>query len=207
MVSIYALIDPRDARIRYVGKTKHELWHRRMLHVAEARSENQTHKARWIRQLLADGVRPRPVLIERAPESGWQERERHWIATLRNAGHRLTNIARGGEGGSRPMSEETKRKISASRIGNKYALGTVRSEEFKRKVSAAQTGVPKPRTVPDSVIKTVREEYATGRIQQKEIAKRHGLSTGFTSRVIRGRHRPEAGGPIYTGPKLKKYPA
>jgi group I intron endonuclease len=42
------------------------------------------------------------------------------------------------------VSEETRRKIGTTKVGNKYNVGKVRSDETKRKMSEAQRGKPRP---------------------------------------------------------------
>jgi len=46
-------------------------------------------------------------------------------------------------GGLEKQSEEAKRKIAAANMGNKNALGVVRSPETREKMGAAKRGVPK----------------------------------------------------------------
>lgn len=95
-------------------------------------------------------------------------------------------------------------KISAANKGNKFASGCKRSEETRAKMSAAQRLVVKPVEVSDSIVREIRALYFGGGIEQRQIAGKFGVSTGFVSKVIRGHVRPEAGGPIYSGPKKKK---
>ena len=113
-VSIYGLRDIRSPEeIRYVGKTIH-LRNRTWAHINEAlRTETNTHKANWIRSLLAEGVEPEAIILEEVPAGEWREAEKHWIHVLSIPGHRLTNATEGGEGGD----------TSASKIGMKYHDG------------------------------------------------------------------------------------
>lgn len=118
MPSIYLLIDPRDASVRYVGWCGNSLRRRLLEHVREAAKGVQTYKCCWLRALITVGVQPTIWLVEstEAPK----EREKYWIAHYRSAGCRLTNGTDGGDGqlGS-PRSAETRTKISAALRGMK----------------------------------------------------------------------------------------
>jgi len=99
VVAIYALFDPREPlAIRYVGKTQQSLAQRLGAHIREARTGAQSYRYKWIRFVLADGVRPEIRLLESVVAESWQERERDWIARLRAAKHPLTNGSSGGGG-------------------------------------------------------------------------------------------------------------
>lgn len=93
--TIYGLVDPRSNRVRYVGKTTWSLAHRLKGHLAEVKAQGHTHKSRWIAGLLAEGLRPSVIVLERVPVSDWEEAECRWIARLED----LTNVTAGGEVG------------------------------------------------------------------------------------------------------------
>ena len=65
-VKIYVLYDPRECKVRYVGRTsKAVLKHRLIEHITKARYEHvyypgkkSSHKNNWINSLLKDGVEP-----------------------------------------------------------------------------------------------------------------------------------------------------
>jgi hypothetical protein len=115
MVSIYALVDPRDGEIRYVGKTIKPLPVRLREHVQDPKVD---YRHNWIQQLAIDGTTPSICLLEEVTESDWQEREKWWIACYRQNGRALTNLADGGQGsaGWRHTST-TLEKIRAKAIG------------------------------------------------------------------------------------------
>jgi hypothetical protein len=132
-VIIYALLDPRDRVVRYVGKTHGTLAVRLRQHINNPKN---VHVAAWIRSLLAASVTPIIEEIERIENSNdldWQDRERFWIAEYRSRGCDLTNLCSGGVGGN-ALAEETKKKIGA---GNK---GKVRSKETLEKLSKSHIG-------------------------------------------------------------------
>jgi hypothetical protein len=113
---LYGLVDPRSRQLRYVGKAN-DLARRVRMHLWYARHGEETHKARWLRGLLAAGARPEPVPLDRVPLEGWQEAERALIAALRAAGVPLSNTAAGGEGVDAPRSAEWRSRIGRGRRG------------------------------------------------------------------------------------------
>lgn len=151
---IYALADPRDDEIRYIGKTVQEPEVRLQGHLREA-AANTTglpYKNAWLKSLLALELIPELIIIEVVPKSEWELWERSWIFRFSQKGCKLTNMTMGGNsfvettGGTRKrLSAETKRKISMTLLGRPSPLlGKHHSEEAKRKVSVANKG-KKPR--------------------------------------------------------------
>jgi hypothetical protein len=116
------LCEPDGETVRYVGKTvdPKERYH---YHTnASVLRHERTHKANWIKSLIAKGEKPVMKIIETISFDGdWEEAERRWIVFYREQGARLTNLTDGGDGqapGYRP-SEETRRKMSESHRGRK----------------------------------------------------------------------------------------
>ncbi len=141
--TIYVLVDPRKKEeYRYVGKTVQKLSHRLSKHIYEAKKANDhTYRARWIRKLLHEDVKPQIVKLEIIDAEIDCEREMYWIARLKKEGYKLTNGTKGGEvaypgekshmfgktGTDAPFygkhhSEETKRQMSEGRKGEKNAM-------------------------------------------------------------------------------------
>jgi hypothetical protein len=60
---IYALIDPRDNAIRYVGSTRHRLSYRLGCHIHKSRLIPETPLAVWINQLISKGLNPQIVKL------------------------------------------------------------------------------------------------------------------------------------------------
>lgn len=160
--TIYALIDPRDFSVRYVGKTVEKIQARLRGHISEARRSSKTyHRLTWIRHLLAGGKTPeiRPLeIVDKKDESA---AERRWVSAYRARGADLVNGTDGGEGASgRAVSEETRRKISQSKVGRpgrKHTLETrakmraPRGERFtelaRERARQANTGRKIPRDI------------------------------------------------------------
>lgn len=107
---IYALQDPRDLRIRYVGKADN-MRHRLGRHLlGEGRNKA---KDDWVRGLKAEGLKPDMLLLQEVPKSAWEEAERSWIAELRARDpFALTNVSAGGSGGI-AQSAEVRAHMSA----------------------------------------------------------------------------------------------
>lgn len=123
MTYIYALIDPRTYKIRYVGKANKPN-NRHNEHSSRFYEDN--YRSRWLHQLYNLSLKALLYVIEECNDSVWQERERFWIKYYRELGCSLVNATDGGEGLTN-ASEETKRKLSRARKGTK------RSEEAKKK--------------------------------------------------------------------------
>lgn len=93
---VYALRDPRDAAVRYVGCTRIGVQQRVHRHVSEAlshqRTKRVTPKDRWVLDLLAAGLRPDFEIVERAmSERRARARERYRLGEQIAAGADMLN--------------------------------------------------------------------------------------------------------------------
>lgn len=93
---IYALCDPRDASIRYIGITTQRVQKRLNAHLRLAREGRQLHCSNWLRQLQQEGLRPQIKVLEHTYDA---RREVFWIERLRAQGCDLTNGTAGGISG------------------------------------------------------------------------------------------------------------
>src|SRR5579885_3311453 len=87
---IYGLVDPNTKEIRYVGKAD-DPQARLKQHLQE---KGDSEKHRWLGSLAEQGQIPELRILEEValgPLYLWEERERWWIAHLREQGARLTN--------------------------------------------------------------------------------------------------------------------
>jgi len=109
-VFLYVLVDPRDGRVRYLGKSDNP-FDRLKEHL---RDRKPSHKVNWIRQLRAEKLIPFVELLDEVPEADWGFWEREYLRVFRAVGVPLTNQTPGGEGNSSPRSEETRKKMSES---------------------------------------------------------------------------------------------
>ena len=98
-VTVYGLIDPRDRRCRYVGKTKHAIADRLRGHLSDARRRGSTlPRFRWINQLSNLGLKPEIVALEIVHENDWQTAEQMWVHEMRARFSGLLNATDGGDG-------------------------------------------------------------------------------------------------------------
>jgi hypothetical protein len=128
---IYGLLDPRDMRLRYVGKSNNP-----KVRYRDHVTENQiSHKASWIKGLSKLGLRPILIILDEVSRDGWEEYERAWIAAFRV---QLTNTTEGGE--CPQITPETRAKIADKKRGIPL------SPEHRAKLSAIHKGKPKSAT-------------------------------------------------------------
>lgn len=137
---IYILEDPRHPGVvRYVGQTSQRIRARVGYHLSEARrkygSKKSNYRCNWIGSLLKEGIEPKCLIIEKANESNYKEREKFWIKFYKDSGAALTNNTGGGEGGcGRKLSEEAKQNLRKVHLGMKH------TQESKNKMSSSQKG-------------------------------------------------------------------
>lgn len=93
MAQIYALIDPRDHSLRYIGKANSAL-KRLNSHLRDCTRRN-TPVYRWIRKLVGLGCPPEILVLSECDD--WQREERRLIASARDRGYKLLNVADGGD--------------------------------------------------------------------------------------------------------------
>ena len=93
-ICIYALIDPRDGAVRYVGKAN-DAYKRLKGHLREAR-RRKTPVYAWIRKLQGLELSPRIEILRVCDASNWKEAEIEEIAK-HALGGRLLNLAKGGD--------------------------------------------------------------------------------------------------------------
>ncbi len=133
---IYGLFHPRTDELRYVGQTVRPPQKRLTSHLVPSTLKHDSHRDRWIKILLNQGLKPTIKVIQKySTASELNKAEIYWIAYFRNFGCRLTNITNGGGGTSGwKASEETRMRRSQTQKGQK------RSEEARRNISEAGKG-------------------------------------------------------------------
>lgn len=139
MTTIYALCDPMTHEIRYVGKTKQNIYSRLSQHVRYTKRYN-FYNSNWVRSLRP--LKPEILELELIGDDEWVEAEQFWIAYFKTLGAKLTNLTKGGEGTNGVvLSEESKLKISRAAKGNKSWLGKTHTEETKNKLRGNKSGL------------------------------------------------------------------
>lgn len=92
LYKIYALIDPRDQSVHYVGQTRVHPIERTIAHIREAiNGKTCLPKSEWIASLLEEGVLPGYLVIEECTEENRFEREGFWIEEYIRRGEKLYN--------------------------------------------------------------------------------------------------------------------
>jgi hypothetical protein len=105
---IYALIDPFDHQVFYIGKTSTRLSSRLQGHIYHSR-KRRTPKERRIDDLLGSGKRPHIVELVRLTDPTFEEvseAEQAWIDFYRLTVSGLTNVGYGGQGGQQSQRIE-----------------------------------------------------------------------------------------------------
>jgi len=113
---VYALIDPRNNEIRYVGMSTNGLV-RPKKHLMPSSYNNKNkkhyHVYNWIRKLISLNLKPEIKVLESCSKENLYKREQYYILNYKEIGCNLTNKVDGGPGMlGLKHSEETKKKLS-----------------------------------------------------------------------------------------------
>jgi len=185
-VYIYALRDPRDEQVLYIGQTAN-LSQRFRRHLTEKGISNR--KRAWLDELRLLGLAPVMEVVEECHKGDVDEREIHWIAHHRNLHRNLLNVSAGGAWqGAWTHTDETKKNISDAKKGCTFTdehkkklsdahKGHCHTDESKKKMSDAQKG----RTHTDETKKKMSDS-AKGRPLTDEHKKK--LSDSRKGRII-----------------------
>jgi len=93
VVYIYALVDPRDGQIKYIGQTINPDF-RLNSHKKHKATFNSggSYKSHWVRELYRLGLTPRMELLKEVSKEQADEIEKETIKAYQEAGHKLVNI-------------------------------------------------------------------------------------------------------------------
>jgi hypothetical protein len=94
-ILIYALTDPREGSVRYIGVTSNR--GKRMAAHAAARWCGNPGLKRWEDELQSLGLAPKMVTLGIASSWNWSSAEKAWIAFVESNGYLLYNIMEGGK--------------------------------------------------------------------------------------------------------------
>ena len=98
---IYALIDPRDNRVRYVGKAN-DPKKRFIQHCQPSRQSRGNYPVnRWAAKLKSLDLKPRLEILECVEFKDWEQSESKWILYYREKNSDMLNIADGGLGNNK----------------------------------------------------------------------------------------------------------
>lgn len=207
---IYALTDPRDNAVRYVGFTTKPLCERLRRHINDT-GQKKLHVSNWLRQLKALNLRPTISALEAGEGADtWQAAEAKWIAEMRRQGANLTNATTGGEGcPGIKRSPEYIEKLRQRMFGNPYGqlsiaasvayhTGRVTPPEVRQKMSKSHKGIRhehahrvkqreanKVKKLSENDIREIRR--LRGSASQEVLATQFGVSRSAISRVHRGK--------------------
>ena len=140
---IYGLLDPETQQLRYVGYTSNKIKRYSKHHSLKVLANDFSHKANWIKSLIAKGLKAEMMIIEEfATAEELPEAEIKYISNYRNVGYDLTNSTDGGEGQQNP-SEETRKKMGSGQRGKPSPMkGKKHTAEAKQKMSESHKGLP-----------------------------------------------------------------
>lgn len=93
VVKVYALVDPRDGTVRYIGVTRTALAVRLERHLA---APTNARTRAWFLSLATAGVRPAIRLLGEVREDRWPQNEMFLVVWLREHGFSLLNVDPGG---------------------------------------------------------------------------------------------------------------
>lgn len=140
---IYALIDPRNQQIKYIGKANNPKL-RFNGHLREC-LKTETLKNNWIKSLLNKGLKPIVEIIDEVLESEWQFWERHYISLYKSWGFKLKNDPKcpGGDCGP-TMKGKDNPAFGKPRLDQRGELNPSKRPEVRKKISDSKKGDNNP---------------------------------------------------------------
>lgn len=95
-IFIYALIDPRNNQIRYIGQTNN-IKRRYTKHLTDSRNIKRPNKNHsWIKSLLNLNLKPEQIILDVVEFHEWEFWEKHYISLYKSWGFKLNNHTEGG---------------------------------------------------------------------------------------------------------------
>jgi len=128
--NIYALVDPRNDTVRYIGKTgdlRKRMWEHKCAKKPRVYKE-------WISFLLEENTLPKIELLDWVPKNEWEFWERHYISLYKSWGFDLLNLL---DGGNQSQVDKNKMKkilaVSARKaVETNRRIGTY--EKFRQRM-------------------------------------------------------------------------
>lgn len=199
MIYIYALVDPFNRKIRYIGRTNDP--ERRLKEHLGNYHRKDSYCQRWIQSVLRQGKQPRLKVIEECNEDTWKVRECHWIAFYRAKGYQLTNITDGGDGVYPiPFEKEAVRReaISLSRKGMKFSdshrknLSLSANLKYKKNPELKKNLSKKWGKLTDDQVLEVHELANSGEMPLSKIAAQYKIPQSSVSEIKNGKRYAHA---------------
>lgn len=104
---IYALIDPRDNQIRYIGKSNNP--HKRFYeHLSD---KSITHKTSWIKSVIKSNNVPELLILDEVELESWDFWELFYYNYYKSLGFRLTNMCECGIGTTNVHPDTIKKRV------------------------------------------------------------------------------------------------
>jgi len=164
MYYIYALIDPTDNRIRYIGKTNN-IKERLKRHIKDCKKHGfWTPKNQWIKSLLEKNVKPQIQPLLETTKEDVNKYEIEYIKKYRELIPDLTNDTDGGDGydwTGRKHEEETIKRLKLCHPNRKVILQFDMSNNFIQKFNYARDVDNIPEFNRRSVVRCCKDEIKT----------------------------------------------
>lgn len=144
---IYALTDPLDQKVKYIGYTKN-FFTRIQYHFHDKPNTKGDRCATypWLKELAEHGVLPHSFCVEILTDnSDWQERERYWIKFYREQGEPLLNLTAGGHDGGWGWHRMTPERRAARIEKIKKNMPELAAEFWKDKSPEQRTEIMRKR--------------------------------------------------------------
>lgn len=180
MVGIYKITNQRNGKV-YIGQSI-DISHRQACHFYDLR--NNRHKNCYLQR--AYNIEPDVFTFETlcvCKEEELDDLEKYFIEKYDTTNHdKGYNLDVGGNGAGR-MSEETKKKLSKSKMGNQVMKGIKLSEEWKKHLSESQ---PHKRKILCIETNVIYDSFA-------DAARKTGLNRTKIVSVCTGKRRTTGG--------------
>lgn len=187
---VYAISDPRTSLPVYVGVTTRKPSVRLAEHRCHAKRRNPQLE-KWFETVADAGLKPGVLILEVNPPDGMNA-EMRWIGSFRMAGHKLLNIADGGQGPN-GVAHTEEWKLNNSRL----ITGMKRSAETRKRIADSKMGKPRPdlaarnkasATLSDEQVADIRLRLAKGE-KGVALAAEFGISTAWVSLIKKNKRR------------------